>query len=295
MSGQSSIDHQIAEIATAHHGVVTRRWLLAAGITDDDISYRLGTGTLFRVHPGIYRVGHEAPSHLATYLAATAACGTTAVLCGEAAGWLLGLLRRKEPPPAQVATVTDRKVKGVDSRRLCLAKPDIWEVDGIRVTSPARTLLDLAAILDGDELARAAHEAGVKHKTTPRQVKAAMSRRKRAPGAAKLRAIMDGDVKVVLSKLEARFLALVKAEGLPLPDTNKRVGGRRVDFHWQREHITVEVDGYRYHRSRHTWEKDYERALEARARGEEFRRYSYADVTQRGTLVRKDLRSLFKR
>lgn len=285
-------DRLIGDVATANHGVATRTLLLKAGVTDAEMRHRLDTGALLGEHPGVYRVGHRAPNTKATYHAAVLACGPGAVLYGLAAAHLLGLIRG-EPPEPMVMTRNLRDLDGITTRRYRkLARADVGEVDGIRVTSPARTLLDLAGVLDGADLARAAHEAGVKHGTTPRQVKAAMGRRQKAPGAAKLRAIMEGDVKVVLSKLEAKFLKLLKDEGLPLPDTNKRIGARRVDFHWTSPQVTVEVDGYRYHRSRHAWDKDYARALEARARGDEFRRYSHEDVTKRGRLVRQDLRRL---
>ena len=60
--------------------------------------------------------------------------------------------------------------------------------------------------------------------------------------------------------------------------TNKTAGGHRVDCRWPDARLTVELDGYRYHRSRHAWERDRRREREAWARGDEFRRYTWADV-----------------
>ena len=77
---------------------------------------------------------------------------------------------------------------------------------------------------------------------------------------------------------------------MPLPTTNKRVGGRRVDCHWTG--LTVELDSYRFHNSRHAWEKDRQREREARARGEEFRRYTWFDVTEGRRDMLADLRAL---
>jgi very-short-patch-repair endonuclease len=99
----------------------------------------------------------------------------------------------------------------------------------------------------------------VRYGTTPRQVDAAL--RPNAPGAKELRAVLHGDTKVTLSKLEARFLHLLREEGLPLPQTNTRASGRRVDCRWPQHRLTVELDGYRYHRSRHAWEQDRRRKL----------------------------------
>ena len=123
---------------------------------------------------------------------------------------------------------------------------------GIPVTTVARTLVDLAAVLGVDALARACHEAGVLHGTTPAQVEAVLARRPSSPGAGRLRRVLHGDVRVTLSTLEKRFLARLKAAGLPLPVTNRPAGGRRVDCRWPAHRLTVELDGYQYHRSRHS-------------------------------------------
>jgi hypothetical protein len=89
---------------------------------------------------------------------------------------------------------------------------------------------------------------------------------------------MSGETKVALSKLEQGFLDRLREEGLPLPETNRPAGGRRVDCRWPEHHLTVELDSYRYHRSRHAWEADREPEREARRRGDEFRRFTWTDV-----------------
>ena len=140
------------------------------------------------------------------------------------------------------------------------------------------TLVDLAGVVTEAELARACHEAGVRHRTTPRQVESVLKRRPNATGAATLRRVMGGEAHVSLSALEARFLEVLRAVGLPLPVTNKPAGGRRVDCRWPRHRLTVELDSFRFHNSRHTWERDHRREREAYARGDEFRRYTWGDV-----------------
>ena len=166
---------------------------------------------------------------------------------------------------------------------------------GIPVTTVARTLVDLAAVLGVDALARACHEAGVLYGTTPEDVEAVLERRPTSPGAAKLRRVLHGDVRVTLSTLERRFLALLNAENLPLPLTNRIASGRRVDCRWPERRLTVELDSYRYHHSRHAWEQDRRREREARARGDEFRRYTYGDVFENSRFMRAELRILLKR
>ena len=110
----------MAAMAQTTHGVVTRARLLGSGVTDREIEQRLSTGALIRVHRGIYRVGHCAPSVEARYLAAVWACGERAVLSGRAAAYLLGLLKGSPPPP-EVTTPTDRRVSGVRTRRSRIA------------------------------------------------------------------------------------------------------------------------------------------------------------------------------
>jgi len=162
------------------------------------------------------------------------------------------------------------------------------------VTTVPRTLVDLAATEPEDDLARACHEAGVKYRTTPKQVEAVLKRMPRAKGARQLRKVMSGDVKVVLSKLEKRFLRTLEAEDLPLPDTNRPAGSRRVDCRWPNHKLTVELDGFQFHNSRHSWDQGNRREREARKRGDEFRRYTYADVFEDAAYMLTELRALLR-
>lgn len=288
-----TVDAVLAAIANVAHGVVTRREALGAGVTGAEVRRRLARGSLLLEYPGVYRLGHEAPSMEATYLAAVRACGDGALLIGRAAAHLLGLTRGPAPPP-EVTTPTERCVEGVVTRR---ARGGIDARDAttwrrIPVTTVARTLVDLAAVLSEDDLARACHEAGVRYRTTPRDVEAVLARRPNSRGATKLRRILRGDVHVTLSTLERRFLALLREADLPLPVTNRPAGGRRVDCRWAQQRLTVELDSYRYHSSRHAWEQDRRREREARARGDEFRRYTYGDVLESPRLMLHELRPL---
>lgn len=284
----------LRDIATREHGVVTRREALAAGVSGPQLRHRLDNGTLLWVHPGVYRLGHVAPSVEATYLAAVRACGDGALLTARAAAYHLGLIRGPAPPP-EVTAPTQRSVDGVLTHRarrpIDARDATVWRA--IPVTSVARTLVDLAAVLSVDELARVCHEAGVRHRTTPKHVAAALARCPRARGATKLRRVIHGDVPVSLSVLERRFLALLRDAGLPLPVTNRPAGGRRVDCRWPEHRLTVELDSYRYHSSRHAWEQDRRREREARARGDDFRRFTYGDVFESpGPMLRELRRAL---
>ncbi len=282
----------MARISGRQHGVVARRQLLADGVGRRAIERRLRSGALLPEFPGVYRVGHRAPNREAWFMAGVLACGDGALLHGQAAGHLLALLRGPVPQLEVIAPAA-RRIAGIATHRARRGEGfdrAVWL--GIPVTSVPRTLVDLAAVLTADDLARACHEAGIRHRTTPADVEAVLARRPSSPGAARLRQVLHGDVHVTLSHLERRFLGLLREHGLPLPLTNRPAGGRRVDCRWSERRLTIELDGYRYHHSRHAWELDRRREREARARGDEFRRYTYGDVLERRGLMLRELRAL---
>jgi hypothetical protein len=264
----------LARLASRAHGNVTRAEMLRAGISRSEIGRRVKKGALIRQYPGVYRVGHAAPSVDASYMAAVKACGERAALSGRAAAYVLGLVRGNPPPPEVIAP-TERRVKGIGTRR---ARRAVTRVRGIPVTTVPETLVDLAAVLGPEALARACHEAGVRYKTTPRAVEAVLKRRPNARGARKLRAVMSGETPVTVSEMERGFFKVWRPTGVPLPEANRVATGRRVDLRWPGR-LTVELNSYQFHNSRHSWEQDQQRRRDARARGEEFRCYSWTDVT----------------
>jgi hypothetical protein len=280
----------VARIAKGRWGVVARRQLLDEGVTPQEIRSRIARGTLIVEYPGVYRVGHRAPSVHAKYMAAVLACGDGAVLSHCAAAHLYGVL--KGPPPApEVTAPTERKVKGVITHRS--RSIDATRYERVPITTVPRTLVDVAATLTAEVLARAFHEAHVRHHTTPAQVEAVLARRPTTPQATKLRLVIHGDIPALLSHLERRFIALLKANGLPLPSTNRREDQHYVDCRWPEHHLTVELDSYAFHNTRHAWEHDHRREREAYARGDDFRRYTYEDVCD-GRPIAEELTPLLR-
>jgi len=294
MGGKVRTAEQIcAALGGRQYGVVTRAELLAAGLTGREIERRQERGYLIAEFRGVYRVGHRAPSPEARYLAAVKACGDGAVLSGPAAAWLYGLLKG-DAPISHVTASGARRVTGVVTRRSRVIERALYR--GIPITTGARTLVDLAEILSLSDLARACHEAGVKYRTTPGQVAEVLAAHPNAPGAGRLREVLHGRAPVTQSVLERRFLQVLTDYGLPLPDeVNKPAGSFRVDARWQDPPLTVELDSYRFHNSRHAWERDRHREREARARGEDFRRYTYGDVYEHPRQMLAELRALLRR
>jgi very-short-patch-repair endonuclease len=165
---------------------------------------------------------------------------------------------------------------------------------GIPITSVPATLLHVASLLSFENFTRAVHEADVRYGTRPEHVEAALRRHPNITGAKRLRRVIHGDAPVTLSELERRFLALLTAHHLPLPLTNRLAGTKRVDCRWPDHALTVELDSYRYHRSRHAWEEDRRRDREALARGESIRRYTWRDVVEDPGLMLAELRWLIQ-
>jgi hypothetical protein len=285
----------LARIAGRQNGVVTRGQLLAAGLTRSRIERLVASGTLIPVHRGVYRVGHAAPSLLATYTAAVLACGPGAVLGGRATAYVQRLVKRGgKPPRPEVIAVKKRRIEGVLVSRCRRIDPrDVTWMHHIPMTTVPRTIVDLAERRDFEEIARAVHQAHVLHGVRPPHIEAVLKRRPTAPGAAVLRDVLYGGV--LLSKLERAFIALLREERLPLPTVNRQQGAHFVDCRWPELKLTVELDSYRYHATRKAWEDDRQRRREARDRGDRFREYTWYDVVEVSGPTRAELRRLLER
>ena len=268
----------LRRIADRQHGVVTYAEAIAAGVKRWEIEHRLATGALIRVHRGVYRLGHCAPSDSARYMAAVKACGAEACLSGLAAAHHLGLLRDR-PDVVEVTAPGARRIEGLRVRRARRTRPLRTKRDRIPVTTPAQTLVDIAARLDDDRLGRACHEAFVRYRCGLPQVENVLRKRPNAPGAGRLLRMLGGDDPIVLSKLERRFLQRLREARLqPPPHVNRRVAEGFVDCRWPHLRLTVELDSYRFHGSRRAWEQDRRRDRLARQRGDELLRYVWSDV-----------------
>ena len=226
--GPRSVEERLAFIARESHGVVSRRELLAAGATEAQIKRRLRRGSLIRVYPGVYRVGHAAPSIEATYAAAVKACGDHALLAGRAAGRLHRLFRGS-PPPEVIASTSRRVWRGVRTRRTPICPADATTHRGIPITTVPRTIVDLAAVLSPPNLARAGHEAAVDPPVEPAEIEAVLSRRHNWPGCRELRAVLWGDVPVTLSPSSPRSSSACGGRPSPAPyQRAHRRPGRRL-------------------------------------------------------------------
>jgi hypothetical protein len=261
------IDRAIAALAARQQGYVTRRQLLALGLTANMINYRLRLGRLHRIHPGVYAVGHprRAPVELAA--AAVLAGGPGAVLSDFSAAALWGFVKRWPEQP-EVSVSRQRRPEGIRvRRRRSLTRKEKTRQLGIPVTTPARTVLDCAPSLKGQRLTRFVNDALLSLFLHRGQLLDVLERHAKHPGAAPLRPLLERKGGPTRSELEDHFVAFCERHELPHPEINVILDGREVDAFFRTERVIVELDGYEFHSDRTTFERDREKDAEAAARG----------------------------
>ncbi len=258
-------DHRIAALAASQFGVVERGQLRALGLSDPAIARRIRAGRLHRLRRGVYAVGHPVLGQHGRWLAAVLACGPDAVLshAAAAAAWDLR---------ASDAVFVDVTVPGPSRRRgpglrvhraRSLAAHETATTRGILVTSPARTILDLAATHRSERaLERVLDRVEILRLTDVKALAAIADARPGHRGAARLRRALADHVPgttVTRSELEERMLVLCRERDLPQPRVNDSVAGLEVDFLFAEQRVVVEADSWQHHRSRGAFERDRER------------------------------------
>jgi very-short-patch-repair endonuclease len=288
MHGQVSpttVDREIATLAARQYGVVTRPQLAALGLGPGAIDHRLGTGRLYRLHRGVYAVGHVAPRREARWLAAVLACGDGALLSHRSAAALWGM-RAAEGPHPDVTVPHGRRcaLPAIAVHHCRLVAADRASHSRVPVTTPARTLVDLAFVLSADELARTLREAQFLRIFNLAETRDALERR---PSRA-LRALLD-DLAVTQSALEDRLLAVCDRYGIPRPLTQQVVVGRRVDFLWAHERVIVETDGWQAHGTATAFQSDRASTNALLLAGYVVLRFTHADVMRRSARVAREI------
>jgi very-short-patch-repair endonuclease len=185
-------------------------------------------------------------------MAAVLSCGPRAVLSHESAA-ALWMIRRSTRGPIDVSVpyrVRRRRPGIVLHRRPTLSEDDIARRDGIPVTTPICTLIDLATRLKPGPLEAAINEADKLNLTDSEELRSALPRHARRSGVPKLREVLDRHTFTLTdSELERAFMPLARAAGLSKPLTGVVVNGFKVDFYWPDLGLVVETDGLRYHRT----------------------------------------------
>jgi very-short-patch-repair endonuclease len=169
--------------------------------------------------------------------------------------------------PFEVTAPSVRQRPGIRAHRAALQPRDVRHQLGLRVTSPARTLLDIAPRMSEKALTRAVNDLRRQGYLRLHQLADVVSRFPRNPGSGRLRPFLDAPTGPTRSEFEDAFLAFAERFGLPRPQVNVRIGRYEVDVWFPREQVIVELDGWDFHRSRASFESDRERDAEMLARG----------------------------
>jgi very-short-patch-repair endonuclease len=254
-----SVDSLIARLARQQHGAVSRRQLLATGLTREQIARRCRSGRLTQLHQGVYLVG-VVPGQHTHAMAALLACERGAVLSHRSAAALWNLLPYPATAPVWITIPPERQI---DRPRIKTVRADLEPSDlrrrlGIPLTSPPRTILDLATQLPIDELEQLVAEANYRRLARDQELREQVERNDRRRGVARLRQVLDlpGGPKRTRSPAERALLSLLRRAGIEGFETNALVLGYEVDFLWRELDFAVEVDGWDAHSGRVAFERD---------------------------------------
>lgn len=284
----------VLALAAAQHGVVAHGQLIGLGLSAQAIKHRVSRGRLHRVHRGVYAVGRPDLTREGWLMAAVLACGAGSLVSHTSAAELWGFGTLANP----IEVSTRRKVvrPGIRAhRRFALGERDRSEHRGVAVTSPVRTLADLAPRLTLGPLERAINEADRLDVIHPPELRRELELIA-GPGVARLRRVLDRRTFTLTdSELERRFVPIALKAGLPLPRTRELVAGFRVDFHWPALDLLVETDGLRYHRTAAEQARDRRRDQIHAAAGLTTLRFTHSDVAHDPGHVAEILRKVARR
>ena len=288
------VERRIAVIAERQHGVATRAQLLDTGMTRGAIDARVRADRLHAIHRGVYLLGGLAgrlapPS--AIEMAAVLACGPQARVSHRSAAALWELLPKPDSGPVDITLPTRlrRRRPGIRAHRSDLGPRDTTRREGIPLTTAARTLRDLSSLVSSIRLNRIAARAERAGLVSAEDLHTLVKQHQNRPGARLLRTALQADeLTFTRSQAEERFLELVPQSGLACPSTNVTVAGHELDFLWRSASLAVEVDGYRYHRSRRSFESDRRKDAELAAAGIQVLRVTWRQIDEEptATLVR---------
>jgi very-short-patch-repair endonuclease len=278
----ASDDARLAKLTARQHGVVSRRQLYDLGYSRSGIARRVEKRRLLRVHRGVYAVGHKRLTAKGRWMAAVLACGPGTVLSHlEAAA--LHDLRQIGSGPVNVTAPGRHELAGIRCHwARTLDRHDTTTVDGIPVTTLARTYLDLAEALNHRRLLEALEAGQRQNKLDRHAIEAVIARNPGRHGITPLQdaiAELTDEPPLIQSPLEHAFREIIRRHHLPQPQFNVYVEGELVDVVWREHRLVVEVDSWGYHRGKRSFENDRRRGnklLRARWR---LARFTDAQVT----------------
>jgi very-short-patch-repair endonuclease len=253
-------DGELARLAELQRGVLHRRQLLEAGLSAAAIKRRLASRCLHPLHPGVYLFGRPRLEPLAAATAAVIHFAGRGVLSHRTAALLWQLHDAPELPVEVTLIGLDARSRPglVVHRSRGLRPADVCRHSRLPVTAPARTLIDLAAVLEGDELEAAYAVALRRRLLEPSQLARVLEANPRVKGAASLRELVASGRAPTLTRsaYERKLLHLLERAQLPKPTVNAQLLGMEVDLLWPQQRLVVEFDGFGFHSTRRSFERD---------------------------------------
>jgi very-short-patch-repair endonuclease/predicted transcriptional regulator of viral defense system len=262
MAVRRDLPRRIARIQRGQNGAISGDQMRAAGISRGAIRARMARGRLVRVFRDVYAAGDPELMPLVRSAAALLAIGEDSALSHRSAASVWGLAHA-DPFTVDV-TVAGRKLGTRDGIRVhcvrSLHRDDTSTHENLRLTSPARTLIDFASDATTSELHHAFAEARAKHRLTDAALLAALHRLpSNHPGAAIVRAMLKAGDTYDRSTAERLMRKLCRQAELPQPLVNRPLHGFLVDFLWPDLKLILEVDGHGTHGTRRAFENDRRR------------------------------------
>ncbi|MGB0119541.1 MAG: DUF559 domain-containing protein [Solirubrobacterales bacterium] len=305
--GPADSTAEIVRLATCQHGVVARRQALEAGISRGLLTGRVASGWLVPIFSGVYSPGTGQLATEGRWMAAVLVAGNGAVLSHFSAAALHGFIERRTvaievirtgggiTKAGSLSSIGADRFEVTVHRTRTLPDWDCTEVDGIPVTSVARTFLDLAARISLGRLKTALTEAEKLRLLNLPELEEIISRGRGWTGVKKLRrALAEWDTLEVATRstLEIAMLRLCRRHGIPAPLVNSVVGAYMPDFLWPEDRLIVEVDGYGSHSDRRAFKGDRHRDVDLMLAGYRVARFPYDEVIREGPRTAARLRGL---
>ena len=303
----AALPEDLADLIASQHGVLSRSQALTAGMSPAAVRTELARGRWHHAAPSVYLLAGHGRTWTQRLWVAQLQGGPGSCCSFESAGRLNGFdevpagLVVLSVPHAQRRRIHGARVHRVDD----LAPHHVVELDGLRVTTPARTIVDLAAVLHIARLRVLVEHAVVDRRASLAQVGAVLDtvRRKGKPGVTRLCRVLDDlgpGTSIPNGELERMFEPVLIRSGLPrplyehpLPGVGPRAGF--VDRYWPDARMIVELDGRRWHTRRQQLLVDQDRTLQAQAAGIETTRLLWEHVVHDPDGTAAALRSIHER
>lgn len=280
---------RVGRFSTGQGGRISWAQLRHLDVPHSTIDDWLRDGSLTRVLPKVYAVGHVAASYTADLWAAVLYAGPGAMLTHTTGASWRGLI---DHTPRTIEVSTPRNIDSIPGIRVYARRPALERqvYKGLPVTSIAQMMLDLSATAEFRLVRNALSRLDYLHILDVEALNDVCGRGKLGSKALQ-EALHTHQPRLayVNGRLEENFLTWCERQRLPLPDVNVWVHGVLVDAYWAEANLVVELDGGPAHSSRAQIRRDRSNELKLRTHGVRVVRYDWHLVHHEPASVRKDI------